>query len=635
VSGVAGHLRNGRDLIWQGGQMGLEPDLRPAFARRLRALKEAAQVSVRGLEIASGCTPRRRPGQAPLRLKRSTIDGMISRTRPVCPQQEHFEVYVDTCLRISEQSGRSLPGELGDRQAWDAAYRDLLVGMAGARSVSRLAAEAVERLRAANQPPVGDRDDGDGAGEATRYRGLEAFGPVTEAGSQPVRPSQARTRSPAPSPSGVRDGLVGRRRKGGLAKGVGVLALTGVAVAVWALSPVSRGGLGGTEATIAPADVGGDGVLRLGALVPRSGGLQFFNRPMAAGVRLAVADINAAGGVFGRKVIGTEVDAGDSNDSGSQALTQLISGRADVVIGPITSSTSLTMIDQVKNAGVVQISPTATSDQLTDADDDGLFFRMAGPDAIQGNVLGELIRADGGRRVGILALDDPYGTGLSGHIRSSLERRGVDHIQVETYDTADANYATEVRKIKASDPDAIVVVGFTETTDIARELVRQGLGAGGHKWYFTDGYLSSGGSAGLHRGTLTGAKATQAGAEVAAAFQQRLLAVDSAPTDFTYAPEAYDATIVAALATVAAGRDDPKIIAAVMADVTRIGERCTDFRTCAGLLASGRDIDYDGASGPIDFTDKGDPAKASIGVFQYKADNTFVTLSHKLGELPA
>lgn len=556
-----------------------EPDLRAVLARKLRALKDAAAVSVRELEAASGRTPRRRAGQPPLRLKRSTIDGMISNSRPVCPQQEHFEVFVDTCIRIAAESGRSLPGDLGDRQAWDAAYRDMLVGMAGARSASRLAAEAAERLRTADEPPA----------------------------------SEPAASEPAASPRG----------KSGLAKGAAALALAGVAVAAWALSPAPRSGT---------ADVGGDGVLRVGALVPQSGGLQFFNRPMAAGVRLAVADINAAGGVFGRKVAGTEADSGDTDEHGAQALTRLVSERSDVIIGPVMSSTSLTMIGQVKSAGVVQISPTATSDELTDADDDGLFFRMAGPDAIQGEVLGELIEADGGERVGILALDDSYGTGLSQHIRRSLERRGVGRVSVETYGTADASYRTEVRKIKASGPDAIVVVGYTETTDIARELVRQGLGE--HKWYFTDGYLSSGSGSTLPQGTLAGAKATQAGAEVATAFQQRLLAVDSAPTDFTYAPEAYDATIVAALAAVAAGRDDPKRVAAAMVDVTRTGERCTDFRTCARLLASGKDIDYDGVSGPIDFTDKGDPAKAPFGVFQYKADNTYIPLSRKLGELP-
>ncbi|MEV4382979.1 AAA family ATPase [Streptosporangium sp. NPDC049644] len=161
--------------------MSEESDPRPGFAERLRALKDAADVSVRDLEIASARTPRRRGGQAPLRLKRSTIAGMISRTRPVRPEQEHFEAFVDTCLRIAEESGRSLPADLGDRQAWDAAYRDLLLRMAGARSINRSAAEAAGRLRSM-RPASGDfadeagTSDGDSGGICP-YRGLEAFGP--------------------------------------------------------------------------------------------------------------------------------------------------------------------------------------------------------------------------------------------------------------------------------------------------------------------------------------------------------------------------------------------------------------------------------------------------------------------------
>ncbi|MFC4536458.1 hypothetical protein [Sphaerisporangium dianthi] len=135
-----------------------EMDPRSQFAERLRALKAAAAVSFRDLEIASARTPRRRGDRRPLRLKRSTIAGMTSRTRPVCPEQEHFEAFVDTCLRIAAESGRPLPGGLGEREAWDAAYRELLLRLAGVRGDNRLAAEAARRIqampeRAAAEPP--------------------------------------------------------------------------------------------------------------------------------------------------------------------------------------------------------------------------------------------------------------------------------------------------------------------------------------------------------------------------------------------------------------------------------------------------------------------------------------------------
>ncbi|WP_214327461.1 NACHT domain-containing protein [Nonomuraea sediminis] len=129
-----------------------DPDPRLSFARRLRALKDAAAVSVRELESASARTPRRRGGQPPLRLKRSTIAGMISETRPVRPEQEHVEVFVDTCLRIADESGRTVPADLGEPQSWDTAYHDLLVRLADLRSDRRQAGEAVRRLESVARP---------------------------------------------------------------------------------------------------------------------------------------------------------------------------------------------------------------------------------------------------------------------------------------------------------------------------------------------------------------------------------------------------------------------------------------------------------------------------------------------------
>ena len=100
------------------------PNPRVQFARRLRALQEATGLSIRQLEVESGRTPRRR-NEDKLRLKRSTIAGMINRERPVRPQLANFEVFVDTCLRVASEKGVTLPAGLGDRDTWDDAYRRL------------------------------------------------------------------------------------------------------------------------------------------------------------------------------------------------------------------------------------------------------------------------------------------------------------------------------------------------------------------------------------------------------------------------------------------------------------------------------------------------------------------------------
>ncbi len=102
--------------------------------------------------------------------------------------------------------------------------------------------------------------------------------------------------------------------------------------------------------------------------------------------------------------------------------------------------------------------------------------------------------------------------------------------------------------------------------------------------------------------------------------------MDPSLTDFSYAAESYDAVVTIALATIAAGSDDGVQIAAALPDVTRGGEKCatsTGAPTARGRPAA--DIDYDGVSGPIEMSDAGDPTEATIGIFQYGAENNTYT----------
>ncbi len=163
----------------------------------------------------------------------------------------------------------------------------------------------------------------------------------------------------------------------------------------------------------APAGAKGDGTLKIGTLLPQTGSLAFLGPPEFAGVDLAVKDINDAGGVNGKQVEVTNSDSGDtSTDTASQSVDRLLSNNVDAIIGAASSSVSLSVIDKITGAGVLQISPANTSDELTNYADKGLYFRTAPPDVLQGRVLGDLILADGNSTVGILALQDSYGTGL-------------------------------------------------------------------------------------------------------------------------------------------------------------------------------------------------------------------------------
>ncbi|GAA3147378.1 hypothetical protein GCM10020001_083360 [Nonomuraea salmonea] len=64
-------------------------------------------------------------------------------------------------------------------------------------------------------------------------------------------------------------------------------------------------------------------------------------------------------------------------------------------------------------------------------------------------------------------------------------------------------------------------------------------------------------------------------------------------------------------------------IAAKLAEVSKGGEKCTNFKECVDLLKAGKDIDYEGVSGPVEFNDAGDPAVATIGIYQYGNNNKY------------
>ena len=135
------------------------------------------------------------------------------------------------------------------------------------------------------------------------------------------------------------------------------------------------------------------------------------------------------------------------------------------------------------------------------------------------------------------------------------------------------------------------------------------------------------------KGTLKGVKGTLPGVVAGDEFKARLTAIKPDLTEFAYSPESYDATILVALAAQAAGDDAGESIASKMQEVSKGGAKCTSFKDCLALLKDGKDIDYNGVSGPVEFNDKGDPSKATIGIYQYGADNKYTFVEGKDGEI--
>jgi ABC-type branched-subunit amino acid transport system substrate-binding protein len=370
----------------------------------------------------------------------------------------------------------------------------------------------------------------------------------------------------------------------------------------------------------------GDGTLTVGTLLPETGSLAFLGPPEFAGVQLAVADINEAGGVLGNDVVQIDSDSGDtSSNIAQQSVDTLLSQDVDAVIGAASSSVSLSVIDKIVGAGVVQVSPANTSTTFTTYDDKGLYFRTAPSDVLQGRVLGDAVLADGYQNVAILALQDAYGETLAEQATKAIEDGGGTIVFQEFYDPKATDFSAVIDEASSTSPDAVILIAFDETKTIIPQAASRNFGPQDVPYFLVDGNLANY-SEDFDPGTMAGAKGTLPGAETGDDFKQRLQDEYGELTEFAYAGESYDATILVALAAVAAGDDSGESIGSQMEAVSGGGTECTSFAECVELLDAGEDIDYNGVSGKIEFDSAGDPTSASIGIYQYGDDNTFTAV---------
>ncbi|WP_206476880.1 ABC transporter substrate-binding protein [Microbacterium sp. KRD172] len=368
-----------------------------------------------------------------------------------------------------------------------------------------------------------------------------------------------------------------------------------------------------------PAEV--DLTLQLGSLLPSTGSLSFLGAPMEAGVQLAVSEINDA--AAGIQVELTAADEGDlDNKAYETSITNLQSAGITAMVGAASSSVTKLILDGNAGSGILTVSPSNTSADFTGINP--LYFRTAPSDNLQGEVLGNQIAEDGHKTLGIIYQNDPYGTGLFEAIKSTFEGTGGEVVAEASYNQGDGQFNAQVQTVAAANPDAVAIVSYDQFATIAPLLGNAGVDTGA--LYLVDGNLKDWPDLGV---SLEGSKGTRAGAELPDDFIDQLNEVWTAegnePIDaLTYSAEAYDATILIALAALQAVSVEGEDIAGAMQEVSGgsgEGEKCTSFVDCAEIINGGGTADYDGYSGEITFNDDNDPEGAAIGVYEFDAEN--------------
>ncbi|MGB6164590.1 MAG: ABC transporter substrate-binding protein [Pseudonocardiaceae bacterium] len=421
----------------------------------------------------------------------------------------------------------------------------------------------------------------------------------------------------------------------GLALAV-VVAL--VVATVWPSSPAPAKPPLACSPNTKPAD----GVLSFGTLLPKTGTFIYTGPALDAGVHLAMKDINEAGGIPGVEVKLDDANQRDegnnfSGDTASQSTGELLSGGVDVIIGPATSAVAFKVIDKVICAGVIMFSPSNTSPLLTTYPNHGLYFRTASPSVVEGSILGKVVVADGNSTAVIISRNDPYGNYAGKEVEKTIRKSGGRILDSFSYDPNSPDLI-DMQRVKTKNPDAIVVIGFTESAKILKKIIEERLGPGDKRVYGLSNMSNTlaGQVNPQNPGVLKGMRGIlpAPGDEV---FVKRLREANPGLQDVTYAAQAYDTVVITALAAAVAGTDAPAAIAKEIDGVTKTGERCTSFAACMTLVKNHKAIAYDGPSGPLRFTDHGEPSSATYNISEIQADGTVKTLRSEtvtLSELP-
>jgi branched-chain amino acid transport system substrate-binding protein len=225
----------------------------------------------------------------------------------------------------------------------------------------------------------------------------------------------------------------------------------------------------------------------IGAVFPLSGGVAFYGNESRDGAQLAVDEINAKGGLLGKKLALVSEDDEGAAEKSINAFTKLTTrDKVTIVLGSSTSGATQAMTALAQQAKVILISPSATNIDVTRAGD--FVFRACFIDPFQG-IVGAGFAYDtlGSRRAAILYdAGADYNSGLASAFRSQFKASGGEIVADEAYQSGDVDFNAQVTRIKATNPDVVYLPNYYNDVSLqAKQLRDQGIGCalvGGDGW---------------------------------------------------------------------------------------------------------------------------------------------------------
>lgn len=214
------------------------------------------------------------------------------------------------------------------------------------------------------------------------------------------------------------------------------------------------------------------GTIKIGAVLPLTGDSAAWGEQGKYGIELAVEEINAKGGINGKKLKVIYEDSQAVPKNAVTSIQKLINvDKVPAVVGDIVSATTLAMAPIAEKSKTVLIAISASAPAITDAGE--YIYRVWPSDLLEGSVLAEFAAKNKYRNVCILYIQTDYGTGLRDAFNKTLAQKGGKVLLTQGYKQDETDFKPALLKMKGNKPDAVYIVGYYKDSGLVLRQAKE------------------------------------------------------------------------------------------------------------------------------------------------------------------
>lgn len=345
--------------------------------------------------------------------------------------------------------------------------------------------------------------------------------------------------------------------------------------------------------------------IKLATLTPLTGAGGPYGPVMAKTVKAVIDEVNAAGGVLGRKIELAQEDDQTSPEAAVRAARKLIDIDKVAAILGTWSSAVTTAVAPLCWESKTFLATTSGADSITQLPHQGFLIRTQPNTTLQGRKFGEFALELGAKRVFFVSPQTPFFKSQFDSMTAAIKAKGGETASL-VYDDKKPSYRSEVDEVLRFKPDAIIFGGYTPDTSVMlKDIYRAGYKGKKIAFaYSVNQKLVESLPADVVEGTFTIAPSPAEGSKA----YERLVKLIAVTNPDPYTTQIYDHANLVLMAIAAAGEASGEAIKNTVRKVSQQPGGATVDNALDGLklIAAGKPVNYEGASGPCDFTDAGD-----------------------------